>query len=249
MVAVELKSVHIDFPIYMLEAQRLRSNLINRLSMGRFGEYNSNRIIVNALRGVDLKLKAGDRLGIIGHNGAGKTTLLQTIAGVLEPSIGERIVKGRISALYNIGLGFDPEASGYENIHLRGLFMGLKPNEIEEIIPDVEEFTELKEFLYLPLRTYSAGMQVRLAFAIATSVDPEILIMDEWLGAGDAEFQAKSKVRMKKIVERSSLLLLASHAEALIKNNCDQAILLNKGRILEHGKVDDVYKAYKKLLN
>lgn len=247
MVTVDLRDVCIDYPIYMLEAQRLRAKLLHNLSFGRCGSNARVRTVVNALRNVSFSLQSGHRLGIVGMNGAGKTTLLQTVAGILEPARGQCRVKGRISALYNIGLGFDPEASGYENILLRGLFMGLNPHEIAEITPGIEAFTELGDFLKLPIRTYSAGMQVRLAFAIATSIKPEVLIMDEWIGAGDDRFLQRSKERLQEIVAQSSLLLLASHSEALIKSNCDQAILLHHGEVLEYAGVDEVYRAYRQL--
>ena len=248
MVTVQLRNVSLDYPIYDLEAARLRGNLLHRLTFGKLGELRPERRVVRALLDISLTLEAGDRLGIIGLNGAGKTTLLQMIAGVLEPTLGLRRVEGRISTLYNIGLGFDPEVSGYDNIRLRGLFMGLTPREIDAMVPGIEDFTELGEFLTLPIRTYSAGMQVRLAFAIATSVMPEILIMDEWLGAGDALFMAKSKDRMDEVVAASSMLLLASHSEALIRDNCDKAILLDRGRIVEQGDVESVYRAYGRVM-
>jgi ABC-type polysaccharide/polyol phosphate transport system ATPase subunit len=247
MVSVDFRNVCVDYPIYMLEAQRLRAKLLHSLSFGRYGSNGQVRTVVNALRDVSFSLQSGHRLGIIGMNGAGKTTLLQTAAGILEPARGWCRVEGRISALYNIGLGFDPEASGYENILLRGLFMGLTPREIAEITPDIEAFTELGDFLKLPIRTYSAGMQVRLAFAIATSIKPEVLIMDEWIGAGDERFLQRSKERLQTIVAQSALLLLASHSEALIKSNCDQVILLHHGEVLEYAGVDEVYRSYRKL--
>jgi len=247
MVMVQLSNVSLEYPIYELEAARLRGNLLYRMTLGRLGELRPERRVVRALSDISLKMKAGDRLGIIGLNGAGKTTLLQTVAGVLEPTLGERLVEGRISTLYNIGLGFDPDVSGYENIRLRGLFMGLTPRQIAAMVPDIEAFTELGDFLTLPIRTYSSGMQVRLAFAIATSVKPEILIMDEWIGAGDAVFKEKSKARMTEVVASSSMLLLASHSESLVKDNCDQAILLDRGRIVEQGDVESIYRAYRRI--
>jgi ABC-2 type transport system ATP-binding protein/lipopolysaccharide transport system ATP-binding protein len=247
MTYVDFKSVYVNYPVYMLEAKRIRQKLLHMVSFGHFGANNSERVVIHALKDISLSLQAGDRLGIVGLNGSGKTTLLQTVAGILEPAHGLRRVKGTISALYNIGLGFDPEANGYYNIKLRGLFMGLTPQEIESIIPDVEEFTELGEFLHLPIRTYSAGMQVRLAFAVATCIKPDILIMDEWIGAGDIRFQERSKARVNEVVASSSLLLLASHTESLIKNNCNKAVLLHHGEIQEYGEVDDVYREFEKL--
>lgn len=248
MASVQFENVCVDYPVYMLEAKRLRANFLHRLSFGRLGARRNERIVVSALKNITLNVDSGTRLGIIGLNGAGKTTLLQTVTGILEPSQGLRRVEGRVTALYNIGIGFDPEASGYENIRLRGLIMGLPPEEIEALVPDVERFTELGEFLKLPIRTYSAGMQVKLAFAIATSVVPEVLVMDEWIGAGDAMFKQRAHERLARVVESSSLFLLTSHAESLIKDNCDQAILLHRGEIVEHAGVEEVYNAYRNLI-
>jgi ABC-2 type transport system ATP-binding protein/lipopolysaccharide transport system ATP-binding protein len=248
MVGISFQNVDVEYPVYMLEAHHLRARLLHRLTFGRFGELEPVRVVVHALKNLTFALRPGDRLGVIGANGAGKTTLLQTVAGILHPTRGRRRVDGRISALYNIGLGFDREANGYENIRLRGLFMGLTPTEIEAITPEVEAFAELGDFMRLPIRTYSSGMQVRLAFAIATCADPEILVMDEWLGAGDDRFRERAHKRLSKLVEKSSILVLASHSEKLIRDNCDQAMLLHQGEVVEYAGIDDVYKAYNKIM-
>ncbi len=246
---VKLENVCVDYPIYDLEAQYLRQSILHKCSYGLLGKKRSQiRVEVNALKSINLEAKDGDRIGIIGLNGAGKTTLLQTIAGIFSPSSGRRIVRGRINALYNIGLGFDTNATGYENIVLRGLFMGMSGAEAKKLIPGVEEFTELGYFLNLPIRTYSAGMQVKLAFAIATSIHPEILIMDEWIGAGDQAFQDKAKKRLQTVVESSSVLLLASHAEKLVRDNCNKCILLHKGEMLGIGDTDAMFKEYTKVM-
>ena len=200
---------------------------------------------MRALHNVSLKLGHGDRLGILGHNGAGKSTLLRVMAGVYVPAAGRVIIDGRVSPLFNTSPGLDIDDTGYENIVTCGMLLGMTLNEIRVKTPEIAEFTELGDYLNLPVRTYSTGMVTRLGFAIATSIHPEILLLDEGLGAGDARFAEHAKRRIDALIERSSILVLASHSEALIRSMCNRAMLLDGGRIAMLGGVDDVIERYR----
>lgn len=186
---------------------------------------------VTALDGVSFELKAGDRLGLIGPNGAGKTTLLKVLYGIYAPTAGRVEIDGRVDALFNINLGFRREATGRRNIVLRGLINGWSMDEIEARMDEIIEFSELGDFIDLPFKSYSQGMSARLAFSVATSLEPEILLMDEWIGAGDAAFQEKAKRRMAKMAERAGIIVLASHNQRLLKQMCNKFLELNQGRL------------------
>lgn len=199
---------------------------------------------VRTLTDVSFELKKGDRLAIIGRNGSGKTTLLQALGGILSPNSGRVISAGRVTSLININLGIQPEASGHHNITLRGLASGLSRKQIEEKRGEIADFSELGEFLDMPMETYSAGMRMRLTFAIATSFNPEILILDEWLSAGDVSFKRKATARMGEFVSRARILVLASHSRQLILENCDKALWLENGMVRSFGQTSDVLKSY-----
>jgi ABC-type polysaccharide/polyol phosphate transport system ATPase subunit len=245
MASVTLKNVSVDFPIY--GAQRsFRKELFARAT-GGFVQRDSrkgDRVVVKALTNVSLSLKDGDRIGLVGHNGAGKSTLLKVIAGVYQPVEGDIAVDGNLTPLFDTLPGLDGEDTGYENIVTAGLLFGLTRDQIESIIPDVEEFSELGEYLGLPVRTYSAGMTMRLGFAFATAMHPGILLMDEGIGAGDARFAERATRRMEQFVGRSRILVLASHSNEMIKSMCNMAALMQSGRILAVGAVDDILSQY-----
>ena len=248
MAFLSLESVTVDFPIY--DSQKSFRSALRRRTGGlirREGTPRHQRVTVRALENISLTLKHGDRLGIIGHNGAGKSTLLRVCAGVYEPTNGKALIEGKVSPLFNTSPGLDGDDTGYENIVTCGLFLGMTREEIAQKTPDIEQFSELGEYLSLPVRTYSSGMSVRLAFSIATAIDPEILILDEGLGAGDARFAERAKKRVDALVERSSILILASHSDELVRTMCNVAILLQGGRIVAQGVVGDVIEAYRKL--
>jgi ABC-2 type transport system ATP-binding protein/lipopolysaccharide transport system ATP-binding protein len=184
-------------------------------------------------------------VGLVGHNGAGKTTLLRVLAGIYEPTIGKAKISGHAAPLFDVALGMDPESTGYENIVLRGLFLGLSKSEIDARVDEIAEFTELGSFLELPIRTYSAGMRMRLAFAVSTSIEPDILLLDEGIGAGDAAFLEKASRRLKEFTEKAAIIVLASHSEALITQMCDKAVLMEHGKILRVGETEDVLEHYR----
>jgi ABC-2 type transport system ATP-binding protein/lipopolysaccharide transport system ATP-binding protein len=239
---IKLRNVNIDYPIYDAGSRSLKNAVLRSVGGNISADYG--RINIGALSDVTLTLQEGERLGVLGHNGAGKSTLLRVLAGIYEPTIGHVQISGRVSSLTDIAMGMDPDATGYENIFLRGIFLGMSRSEIQSKIPEIEEFTELGQYLSLPMRTYSTGMFVRLAFAVATANLPDILIMDEMIGAGDANFAKKMKARSEEFVAASKIVVLASHDPSTIRSVCTRAILLASGRIVEDGPVDEVLDRY-----
>mgnify|MGYP006090555249 CR=1 FL=1 len=248
MAHIYLEDVAVDFPLYSGASRSLKTSLLHLGSGGRIGRNLSNRICVQALHNISLELNNGDRVGIVGPNGAGKTTLLRVLSGVYEPSSGKISRSGKIAALFDVALGMDTEATGYENITMRGMLLGLSRSEINSKIEEISEFTELGDYLKIPVRTYSSGMLLRLAFAVCTSVEPEILLMDEWIGVGDAKFLEKAKSRLDDFVSRSQILALASHSNDLIRQVCNKAVLIDKGGIVAYGEVTEVLSIYEKTL-
>ncbi|MBB5210596.1 ABC transporter ATP-binding protein [Microbulbifer hydrolyticus] len=196
--------------------------------------------MVKALEGVNFELNSGDRLGLIGSNGAGKTTLLKVLYGIYEPSEGELSVSGKVDALFNINLGFRQEATGRRNIFLRGLINGWSPKEIESRMDEIIDFSELGGFIDLPFKSYSQGMAARLAFSVATCLEPEILLMDEWIGAGDPAFQQKAKDRMSDLAEKAGIIVLASHNHKLLKTVCNKVICLEEGKVVATGTAEEL---------
>jgi ABC-2 type transport system ATP-binding protein len=241
---ISLQSVGVDFPLYGGGSRLLTKRLVHLGTGGRIGRDASDRVCVQALRDVSLAFSHGDRVGLIGHNGAGKTTLLRVLAGVYEPSHGVVRCEGQAVALFDPSLGMDTEATGYENIFLRSLVLGMSPKEIREHADAIAEFTELGDYLAMPVRTYSTGMMLRLAFAVSTSITPDILLMDEWIAAGDRQFIEKARKRMENFVGRSNILVLASHSLDLIRRWCDKAVLLEEGRVTAFGPLDEVMSKY-----
>jgi ABC-type polysaccharide/polyol phosphate transport system ATPase subunit len=242
--SISLDRVTIEFPIYNARGRSLTGELFRRTVGGKIKSDSSSHVSVVALRDISLALTDGDRLGLIGHNGAGKSTLLRVLAGIYEPLSGRAQIKGTVASLTDITMGMNLEATGYENIVLRGVFLGLRVKEVRRMIPDIEAFTELGEFLELPLRTYSSGMMLRLAFAVTTAVIPEILIMDEMIGAGDAAFIAKATARLNQMISSSRILVIASHDVETIRRFCTRAALMETGRIVRMGPVDEVVSCY-----
>ncbi len=242
---IKLDKVTLDFPI--LDATRsFRKSLLGGGIGGLISQRNggSRHVTVRALDAITMDINDGDRLGLIGANGAGKSTLLRVLAGIYPPTSGQCTVEGRVSSLLGIGLGMDVDDTGLENIRSIGLFLGMSPREIREKTEEIASFSELGDYLGLPVRIYSSGMMLRLSFAIATAIDPDILLLDEGLGAGDASFAEKAKRRVDDLVARSSVLVLASHSDALIREMCNRAALLSHGRVEAIGDVDEVLGTY-----
>jgi ABC-type polysaccharide/polyol phosphate transport system ATPase subunit len=242
---IVLKDVAAEFPIYGSQLS-LRNVLFGRVVGGVLRRQNDagKRVVVRALDNVSLTINHGDQVGIIGHNGAGKSTMLRVFAGIYEPSQGTISIEGRVSPLFNTSPGLDLDDTGYENIVTCGLLLGMTRAEIERKLPEIEAFSELSDYLALPARTYSSGMLVRLGFAIATAIDPEILLLDEELGAGDARFAMQAAKRVKGLIDRSSIMVLASHSAELISQMCNRAILLDHGRVVADGPTKDVLELY-----
>jgi ABC-type polysaccharide/polyol phosphate transport system ATPase subunit len=242
MARVCLEDVCVEFPIYTPHTRAIKASIFTSLG-GRLATHNQT-ITVRALDNITLELNDGDRLGLVGHNGAGKTTLLRVISGVYPPVSGKVEVHGKLASYTDMMLGMDPEATGWQNIIFRCVFMGLTFSEAKALSPSIAEFSELGQYLDLPARTYSSGMYLRLAFAITTAVHPDILVMDEMIAAGDAQFLEKAQRRMGELLERARVLVLASHSEAILHAFCTKAVWLEKGRIRMQGSVADVLTAY-----
>jgi len=240
MVSIRAKDVKL---VYRIRQRLSLAMLDRRVPTGGTISRAGRNSYVTALDGVSLSLEAGDRLGLVGPNGAGKTTLLKVLYGVYEPTEGTIEVTGRVDALFNIGLGFRKEATGRRNIVLRGLINGWTMDEIRNRMEDIIAFSELGEFIDLPYKTYSQGMAGRLAFSIATSFEPEILLMDEWISAGDPPFQEKARARMQEMAERAGIIVLASHNSDLIRRTCNKILELEKGRVKFFGSVESWFGA------
>jgi ABC-type polysaccharide/polyol phosphate transport system ATPase subunit len=242
---VPINNVTVDFPIYGANRQSLRHTLLARTGglIRREGQRHQ-RVIIRALDGVCLDLKEGDRFALVGHNGAGKSTLLRVLAGVYQPDSGSVRIDGKVSPLLNAAPGLDLEDSGYENIKTCGMYLGMSSDEVDAKLPDIAEFCELGEYLDLPIRTYSSGMLTRLCFAIATAIDPDVLLLDEGIAAGDARFASRAETRMQALIERTRILVLASHSEGLLKAMCNRGVLLEKGRVVAVGPIADIFVEY-----
>ena len=243
MASLVARGLSVDFPIYHGNSRSLKRHVFARAS-GRLQKDDKSRIVVNALRDISLDLRSGDRLGLIGGNGAGKTTLLRTLAGIYEPVHGRIEIEGRVGALLDANLGMNYDLTGRENIALRGLYNGFRRAQIEQLEEDVEAFAELGDFLDLPMRFYSAGMTVRLGFALATAIKPEVLLMDEWLLAGDAAFMEKASIRLETVVRQAEVLVLSSHAPGIILNWSTRVIRMDQGRIVDDGPPQEVMDRY-----
>lgn len=230
---IRAKNLVVEFPVFNNTHRSLKSAVLHATTGGRLAQSAGRTLAVRALDNLNFDFKAGDRVGLVGHNGSGKTTLLRVLAGAYEPAGGSLMLKGRVASLLDISLGMDHDATGYENIFLRGIMMGLTPREIREKTDEIAAFTDLGEYLDMPVRTYSSGMQLRLAFAVSTSVEADILIMDEWLSVGDAEFTEKAAARLTKLVESAAILVMASHSPELIAKVCNRAFRLAHGKLAE----------------
>jgi lipopolysaccharide transport system ATP-binding protein len=223
----------IEFPVYGGKSRSLKSAVLRAATGGAIAADAADRVVVRALDHVSFEWREGERIGLVGHNGSGKTTMLRTVAGIYEPSVGAIEIRGRVASMLSITLGMDAEATGYENILVRGTIMGLRRKQILDLIDDVVEFSELGDYVYMPMRTYSSGMIMRLMFAISTSVRADIILMDEWLSVGDADFTDKAQKRLTQLIDEAKLLVIASHNPDVIRNICTRVIHLERGKIIE----------------
>ncbi|ASU77107.1 ABC transporter ATP-binding protein [Actinopolyspora erythraea] len=243
MVSIDVWNAAVDFPIFDAKSRSMKKAMLGKTG-GKIGT-DTKVPIIEALRDINLSLRHGDRVALVGHNGAGKSTLLRLLSGIYEPTRGSALVEGKVAPVFDLGVGMDPEISGRENIIIRGLFLGMGRKQMEQRIDDIAEFTELGNYLSMPLRTYSTGMRVRLALGVVTSIDPEILVLDEGIGAVDAEFLDKAKSRLNELVKRSGMLVFASHSDEFLAELCSTAIWMEKGQIKEHGPLREVLTHYK----
>jgi len=242
-ISITTKDACVDFPIFDAKSRSLKKTVMG--VVGGNIDSGAKVPIIEALRDINLQLDRGARVGLVGHNGAGKSTLLRLLSGIYEPTRGIAEIRGRVAPVFDLGVGMDPEISGLENIVIRGLFLGMSRKQMEERVDDIAAFTELGDFLEMPLRTYSTGMRVRLALGVVTSIDPEILLLDEGIGAVDAAFLEKSKRRLSDLVDRAGLLVFASHSDEFLRELCDTAIWMEHGRVREQGPLEDILRAYK----
>ena len=227
-VSISCQGLTLRFPVYGVDAKSLKKHLAKITVGGKLGRSHGSTE-VTALSNLNFELKAGDRLGLVGHNGSGKTTLLRALSGAYEPDEGLIEVEGRIAALLDLNLGIDPSATGYDNIRLRGRIAGLSAREVDARMDEIADFSGLGPFLAMPVKTYSAGMQARLAFAAATAVEADVLLMDEWIAVGDADFQKIAHKRLLKLVERAGILVLASHDTDLLRLYCNKVMRMEGG--------------------
>src|SRR5262249_6135420 len=242
MAKIALEDVGLTFRV---RTEQGRMTLKEYLVRGLFLRGRAPRMVVRALQNVTLRINPGDRVGVIGHNGAGKSTLLRLLAGVYEPTRGQRLVEGRISSLFDLMLGFEPEASGWENIRYRGYLQGETRRSMQKKIEPIAEFSELGEFLNIPVRYYSSGMLVRLAFSIATAIEPEILLVDEVLSVGDRAFQEKARKRMRQMMAQAELMVVVSHDLGSLARLCERGLWLDRGPIGMQGPVGEGIGGFK----
>ena len=244
MASIVFDQVSVDFPIYNASGRSLKKQLMSATTGGRLGADPQGRVIVRALEGLSFRLSDGDRVGLLGHNGAGKSTLLRLLGRIYEPTAGTVRIQGSLGSLIDVSLGIDPEASGRENIYLRGAMLGLTRTQIASHFDDIVAFSELGQFIEMPVRTYSSGMHLRLAFAVSTVVRPEILLMDEWLSVGDEAFKHKAEQRLTDLLQATRILVLASHSRELVMHTCNRVIWLEHGRIRMDAGAEEVCAAY-----
>lgn len=240
MAHIILQDVTLDFPIYGASSKSLKNSLIRLSTGGMINKSKDDHIItVKALDNINLSLVKGDRVGLVGHNGAGKSTLLRVLAGIYEPNIGRIEIAGKVTALLDVMLGLDPESTGYENIITRGVLNHLTLDEIKEKQEEIARFTELGGYLSIPVRTYSSGMMLRLAFAIATCISPQILILDEVVSVGDASFIEKARARITGMIDSADIVVIASHDDEIIRSLCNKVIYMSAGKIEFFGAVEE----------
>jgi ABC-type polysaccharide/polyol phosphate transport system ATPase subunit len=245
MASIDLRNVSIEFPIYDMSGRSFKKNFIRMATGGAVVNDGHEHIMVNALNDVSLSLRDGDRIGLVGHNGSGKSTMLRLLSKIYEPTKGDLRIDGNISALLDIMQGIEAEFTGYENIITRGTILGLSRKQINAHIDEIAKFSGLGDYLAMPIRTYSAGMRVRLGFAISTAIKPDILLIDEVFGAGDADFMERAEEKMAALLQKSSIVVLATHDHNLIEEFCNKVLLLEAGKIKHFGPVAEGLNLYR----
>jgi lipopolysaccharide transport system ATP-binding protein len=240
---IELDRVSVEFPVFDAAARSLKNTMFKKV-VGSTIASKGGHIIVRGLTEVSMTLKDGDRLGLVGHNGSGKTTLLRVLSGIYTPTSGTARIEGDCVSLINMALGIDAEATGRENILLRAAIMGMSRTEIAGRIDAIAEFSGLGEFIDMPFRTYSSGMQLRLAFAASTSIRPEILVLDEWLSTGDEDFKRSANERLRQMLDTTRIVVLASHSQALLREHCNRVLWMERGTVHMEGPAREVLDAY-----
>ena len=231
-VRIKGENICVDYPIFNGPHRSLKKNLLRVATGGRISRDAGRGVTVRALDGIDLDIREGERIGLTGHNGSGKSTLLRVLAGVYEPTGGRLEVHGRVASLLDISIGMDVEASGLENIFLKGLLLGFSRNDIQQKVEEIMDFSGLGDYIDMPVRTYSSGMVMRLAFSIATSIEADILLMDEWLSVGDADFVKKAEDRLKSLIHQTPILVIASHSKEILQEVCSRVMRLEGGKII-----------------
>ena len=239
---IQLQNLSVHYPLHSASARSIKSTITSWVG-GRTSPLAVRRTH-HALKNIDLTIEAGDRICLIGLNGAGKTTLLKTLAGIYPPSSGQLHVEGDVSPLLDFATGFELEMAGYDNIIARGLFLGYTKREMIAKRSEIADFSGLGDFLYEPVKTYSSGMFIRLAFAIVTSIEPDILVIDEIVGAGDQSFATKAQARMLRMIKRGRIVVMATHSTELALQLCNRAVWLHQGEIVCHGEAGKVIEAY-----
>jgi len=228
------ENMSIDFPIYGARSRSLKNVALKAVTGGVISKDARDQIVVRALDDLNFNWVAGDRIGLVGHNGSGKTTLLRALTGAYEPTSGTLKIAGTVASMLSISLGMEGDATGIENIYLRGTLIGLKRRELRRLVDEVTDFSELGDYINMPMRTYSSGMMMRMAFGISTSIMADIVLMDEWLSVGDTDFANKAEARLKKLVDQAKILVIASHNSGLIEKMCNKVMHLEHGKIVSH---------------
>lgn len=241
---VKFENVSIDYPIFNANGRSLTSRLLEIATGGIVDADPNGKVHVRALSDLSFEISDGDRIGVVGHNGSGKTTLLRAIAGVYPPSRGKYTRSGNVGSLIDIGLGINPEATGLENIFLRGQILGLSKKQLQTKLEDIVNFSQLGDFIHLPVRTYSSGMHLRLAFAVSTAIEPDILIMDEWLSVGDENFKLSAENRLLNLIDKTKCLVIASHSKDLLETICNKVLWLEHGKPVKFGSSSEVLDEY-----
>lgn len=245
MALIKLDSVSLEFPIYNMSARSLKKRLVNLSTGGNLLKDAHESVVVKALDNLSITFQKNDSVGLIGSNGAGKSTLLRLLAGIYEPTRGQIEITGKVSSILDMRLGLNPEATGYENIIMTGMLLGYKRKEILARQDEIADFTELGDYLSAPVRTYSTGMMLRLAFGVVTSIQPEILLLDEIVGTGDANFIEKARARLMTLIKSSNIVILSSHSLDIIEQFCNKLLILEKGQVKYFGDCKEGIARYK----